>query len=60
MKIRKLTFGFIVAGLFLTFGATVVHTPTGAVSLAQICEANPMQCAQPQNLSAAHFPLQNW
>jgi len=60
MKIKKLTFGFIVAGFFLAFSAAVVHTPTGASSVAQICEANPMRCATPQNLSAAHFPLQNW
>lgn len=60
MKIKKLTFGCIVAGFFLALSATVVLTPTGTSSVAQICEANPKQCVMPQNLSAAYFPLQNW
>lgn len=60
MKIKKLTVGFIVAGFFLTLSATVGLAPTGTSSMAQVCELNHMQCAMPQNLSAAYFPLQNW
>lgn len=60
MKIKKLAFGFIVAGLLLTLSAAFVQTPTGTSSVAQACEVNPKQCAMPQNLSAAYFPLQNW
>ena len=60
MKIKKLTVGFIVAGFFLSISATVVRTPTGTLSVAQGCEASPMQCVTTQNFSASYFPLQNW
>lgn len=60
MKIKKLAVGFIVAGFFMALSATVVLTPTGTASIAQICEVSPNQCVMPQNFSAAYFPLQNW
>lgn len=60
MKIKNITVGLIVAGFFLTLIALVVYTPASTPAVAEACEANPIQCVVPQNLSAAYFPLQNW
>ncbi len=60
MKIKKLTFGFVAAGLFLTLSTIAEFMPAGTSTVVQSCEAKPMQCAVPYNLTAANFPLQNW
>lgn len=60
MKIKKLAFGFVVAGLFLSLSTIAGFIPVGTATVVQNCEVKPTQCAVPQNLSAAHFPLQNW
>ncbi len=59
MKTKKLTLGFIVmAGFVLLLSAAVVRTPSGSQAMAQVCQADPMQCVIPQNLSG--FPLRPW
>lgn len=60
MKIKKLTFGFVAAGFFLTLSTISGFMPVGTSTVVQGCDVKPMLCAAPQNLTAANFPLQNW
>ncbi|WP_141737071.1 hypothetical protein [Marinobacter sp. X15-166B] len=59
MKTKMLTLGFVVVtGFVMLLSAAVVRTPSGSQAMAQVCQADPMQCVVPQNLSA--FPLRPW
>lgn len=54
MKIKKLTFGFIVAGFFLGVSTIAGLPPATTSSVAQVCETLQAQCIMPQNLSVAY------
>lgn len=59
MKTKKLTLGFLsVVGFLLLISAAVTNTQNGSQVLAQMCQANPVRCVVPQNVSKS--PLRPW